>query len=250
MSRGLYTLTSGMLTQQRKVEINSNNIANINTAGYKKEQAITSNFGTLLINKLNQDGIYETADPLAEVSLIRITEDNNTIHSQGTLDETGGAFDFAIIGAGFFSVNNNGNNLYTRNGSFNLDDDGYLVFSDKGRVQGEFGDIYIGTDKYDFTEDGSIYVDGELIDRISVYDFEDYNVLDKASEGMFTANGAPLLLDRPVLKKGMIERSNVNLTDEMTEVISSQRALQSNSQALKMYDTVMEMAANQIGRIN
>ena len=60
MSRGLYTLTSGMLTQQKKIEISSNNIANINTAGYKKEQAVTTNFGSLLINKLQQNGVYET----------------------------------------------------------------------------------------------------------------------------------------------------------------------------------------------
>lgn len=101
MSRGLYTLTSGMLTQQKKIEISSNNIANINTTGYKKEQAVTTNFGSLLINKLQQNGIYESSSPLGQVSLIRIIEDNNTIHSQGTLDETNGAFDFAIIGAGF-----------------------------------------------------------------------------------------------------------------------------------------------------
>ncbi len=250
MSRGLYTLTSGMLTQQKKIEISSNNIANINTTGYKKEQAVTTNFGSLLINKLRQNGIYESSAPLGQVSLIRITEDNNTIHSQGTLDETNGAFDFAIIGAGFFAVNNNGTNLYTRNGSFNLDEDGYLIFSDKGRVQGEFGDIFIGTDKYDFSEDGSIYIDGELIDRISIYDFEDYNTLDKASEGMYGANAEPYIVEMLQLKKGILERSNVNLTQEMADVLSSQRALQSNSQALKMYDLVMESAANQIGRIN
>jgi len=125
-----------------------------------------------------------------------------------------------------------------------------LIFSDKGRVQGEFGDIYIGTDKFDFLEDGSIYIDGEQIDKISVYDFEDYNVLDKASEGMYRANGEAFLVEKQQLKKGVIERSNVNLTQEMSDVIASQRALQSNSQALKMYDLVMEMSANQIGRIN
>ena len=250
MSRGLYTLTSGMLTQQKKIEISSNNISNVNTAGYKKEQAVTTNFGSLLINKLQQNGVYEEATPLSEVSLIRIAEDNNTIHSQGTLDETNGAFDFALVGAGFFAVNNNGTNLYTRNGSFNLDEEGYLTFSNKGRVQGEYGDIYIGTDKYDFKEDGSIYVDGELIDRISVYDFEDYNTLDKVSEGMYGATVEPNLVETPVLKKGTIERSNVNLTQEMVDVLSSQRALQSGSQAIKMYDIIMESAANQIGRIN
>lgn len=250
MSRGLYTLTSGMLAQQRKIEISSNNIANINTVGYKREQAVTNNFGSLLIHKLRQNGIYETATPLGEVSLIRITEDNNTIHSQGMLDETGGAFDFALIGEGFFGINNEGNILYGRNGSFNLDDDGYLIFSDKGRVQGEYGDIFIGTDKYECAEDGSIYVDGELIDKIAVYNFDNYANLDKFSEGLYTSTDEAILMEEAVIKKGWIERSNVDLTQEMSDVIASQRALQSNSQALKMYDLIMEIEANQIGRIN
>lgn len=250
MSRGLYTLTSGMLTQQKKIEINSNNLANMNTAGYKKEQAVTTNFGSLLINKLQQNGIYKQATPIGEVSLIRITEDNNTIHSQGALEETEGTFDFALVGSGFFAVNNNGNTLYTRNGSFDLDNEGYLVLNNKGRVQGEYGDIYIGTDKYDCLEDGSIYVDGELIDRINVYDFEDYNAIDKADEGMYSSTIQPQLVENPTIKKGWIERSNVNMTDEMVEVMSSQRALQTGSQAIKMYDQIMELAANQIGRMN
>ena len=67
---------------------------------------------------------------------------------------------------------------------------------------------------------------------------------------MYRATNEAYLVETPELRKGMIERSNVNLTEEMVEIISSQRALQSNSQALKMYDLIMESAANQIGRIN
>lgn len=250
MSRGLFTLTSGMLTQQRKIEIASNNMANINTAGYKKEQAVTSNFGSLLIHKLRQNGIYKTADPLSDVSLIRIMEESNTYHSQGTLDETGGAFDFALVGEGFFSINNNGNIIYGRNGSFNLDDEGYLIFEDKGRVQGEYGDIFIGTDKYEATDDGSIYVEGEAIDKIAVYNFENYENLNKVSEGFYTSADEAIIMENAVMKKGWIERSNVDLTQEMTDIMASQRALQSNSQALKMYDMIMDIESNQIGRIN
>ena len=77
---------------------------------------------------------------------------NNTIHSQGAFDETGKDTDFAIVGPGFFAVDNNGIILYTRNGSFNIDEEGYLFLKGAGRVQGEFGDIYIGTDKFEFRE--------------------------------------------------------------------------------------------------
>ena len=89
MSRGFYNLASGMLTQQTKIDISSNNISNMNTAGYKKEQAVTSNFGSLLINKYKQNGINEEATPINNVSIIRTIEENNTIHSKGYLKEKG-----------------------------------------------------------------------------------------------------------------------------------------------------------------
>nr|WP_312577400.1 flagellar hook-basal body protein [Sedimentibacter sp.] len=250
MSRGFYALTSGMLTQQRKIDISSNNIANINTAGYKKEQAVTTNFGNLLINKYKQKGIYEESTPINDVSIIRVMEENNTIHSQGTLEETGVVTDFAIVGPGFFSINNNGDTVYTRDGSFNVDDEGYLVLKGVGRVQGEYGDIYVGTDKFDFNEDGSIVVDGEEIDRIDLYDLPDYNNLKKSGEGIFTSDEDLELVEYPKILNKTIERSNVNVTEEMTGLISSQRALQTASQALKIYDMVQEKAASEIGKVN
>lgn len=249
MSRGFYTLASGMLTQQRKINISSNNIANVNTAGYKKEQAVTTNFGSLLINKYKQNGINEESTPINNVSLIRTVEENNTIHSQGVLEETGSMTDFAIMGAGFFAVDNDGQILYTRNGSFNIDEDGYLTLEGIGRVQGEFGDIYIGGDKFDFAEDGSIIVEEEVVDNIAVYDFLDYNSLNKFGEGMFISNIEPDLVDYPKIVNKTIERSNVNVTEELTSILSSQRALQTAAQALKIYDMINDKAVNEIGRI-
>jgi flagellar basal-body rod protein FlgG len=249
MSRGFYTLASGMLTQQRKIDISSNNIANMNTAGYKKEQAVTSNFGSLLINKYKQNGINEEATPINNVSLIRVLEENNSIHSQGSLEETGSITDFAIMGAGFFAIDSNGQILYTRNGSFNIDEEGYLMLEGSGRVQGEFGDIYIGTDKFVFSEDGSITVDDEVIDNIAVYDFADYNSLNKIREGLFISDIEPDLVDYPLIVNNTIERSNVNITEEMTGMMSSQRALQSAAQALKIYDMINDKAVNEIGKI-
>lgn len=249
MSRGFYTLTSGMLTQQKKINISSNNIANINTAGYKKEQTVTSNFGSMLINKYKQNGIYEEATPISDVSMIRTAVENNTIHSQGVLEETGRQTDFAIMGSGFFAVDNNGQIMYTRNGSFNVDEEGYLVLNGIGRVQGEFGDIYIGSDNFDFAEDGSIIIEDEAVDIIAVYDFLDYNNLNKFGEGMFVSNFEPELLDYPKIVNKTLERSNVNVTEELTNILSSQRVLQNAAQALKIYDMINDKAVNEIGKI-
>lgn len=249
MSRGFYALTSGMITQQRKIDLSSNNLANINTAGYKKEQAVTSNFGSLLINKYKQNGINEDVTPINNVSIIRTIIENNTIHSQGAMEETGNITDFAIMGAGFFAVDKGGQMLYTRNGSFNIDEEGYLALKDIGRVQGEFGDIYIGGDKFDFVADGSIIVEGEAADKIAVYDFLDYNSLNKFGEGMFFSGEEPELVDYPKIANKTIERSNVDITEELTNMLSSQRALQTAAQAFKIYDMINDKAVNEIGKI-
>jgi len=251
MSRGFYTLTSAMLTQQRKIEITSNNIANFNTAGYKKQEAVTTTFGSILINKLQQNGIYESSTPLSTQSFIRIADDNNIIHSQGTFDTTGFKTDFALVGNGFFGVRNPNTDeiRYSRDGSFNIDQEGYLIQGDNGRVQGEFGDVFLGTDKFETDNEGRLFVEGEEIDKIMVYDFEDYADIDSVEEGLFNSNADPIEVDNPKILNGVIERSNVDLTDEMTDYMSSQRALQSASQIMKMYDRVASSAVNKIGNV-
>lgn len=249
MSRGFYALTSGMLTQQRKIDISSNNISNLNTAGYKKEQSVTTNFGSMLINKYKQDGINEEAVPLDNVSTIRTMAENNTIHSQGTLEQTERKTDFAIMGAGFFAVDNGGEILYSRNGSFNIDNEGYLVLQGSGRVQGEYGEIYVGNDEFEFNN-GTIIVDGEEVDSLAVYDFLDYNSLNKTGEGLYTSAEDPELVENPEVLNNTIERSNVDVTKEMTDIMASQRALQTAAQAFKIYDMIQDKAVNEIGKIN
>lgn len=249
MSRGFYSLTSGMLTQQRKIDIHSNNLANINTAGYKREQAVTSNFGNLMINKYKNNGVEEEFTTLNNVSVIRAITENNTMHTQGSLEETGNITDFAIMGAGFFAVDNGEQLQYTRNGSFNIDEEGYLVLEGIGKVQGEFGDIYIGSDKFDFISDGSIIVEGEIIDNIAVYDFLDYSNLNKFGEGMFISGQEPELVEYPLIVNKTIERSNVDITEELTNMLASQRALQTAAQVLKIYDMVNDKAVNEIGKV-
>lgn len=250
MSRGFYALTSGMLTQQRKIDITSNNISNLYTPGYKKEQAITSNFANLMINKVQQRGIHKDEEQIDNVSVIRTVEENNTVYTQGSFDETGSITDFAIAGQGFFRIDNNGDPVYTRNGSFNIDNEGYLTLSHVGRVQGEYGDIFIGTDKYTVNDSGDIIVDDEVLDRVAVYDFNDYDGLRKTGEGMFTSQEEPELVEYPRVLNKTLERSNVDMTKEMTDIISSQRALQTASQAIKIYDMIQDKAASEIGKVN
>lgn len=247
MSRGFYNLTSGMLTQQRKINMSANNLANVNTPGYKKETAITPNFGEIMINKFNGGKPEE----LGEASLIRTMGDKQTLHTQGNIEETGSTTDMAIVGDGFFVVDSNGEEVYTRHGSFIIDELGYLAVKDLGRLQGEYGDVYVGNDNFNVSENGVLTREGSYVpEQIYVYNFDNMEELEKVNEKAFTTTEDAVMSDNINILHKYIEKSNVDVMKEMTDIISSQRALQTAAQALKMYDQIQDKAVNEIGRVN
>jgi flagellar basal-body rod protein FlgG len=254
MFRGFYTLTSDMLTQQRRLNIISNNMANVSTPGFKKDTLMTTTFQeALTIRTGNTDKSRQT--PLGDVAMMRVGDEKITNYEQGNFDVTGRPLDIAIAGAGFFVVQTpDGENVYTRNGSFTLDEEGYLYLQHIGRVQGIDGaPIMLGTDKVRFEYNGTIVHEetGDMMGRLVVVDFLDYYPLEKTGEGMFMNEDPANMIEMglPDVRWKMLERSNANAMDEMVAMITSQRALQSASQILKMYDLIMNKAANEIGRV-
>ncbi|MDD4571908.1 MAG: flagellar hook-basal body complex protein [Clostridia bacterium] len=244
MSRGFYTLSSGILTQNRVLDTVTNNIANVNTPGFKKNKVVSTSFGEMYISRIDAQNTK-----LNKVSIINTAAESSTIHTQGIIKHTGRTLDFAVQGQGFFAVQTDNGNVYTRNGSFNVDAEGYLVLKDVGRVMGTNGPIYAGTD--DITADslGNIYVEGESINNsIAVYDFADYGRLETVGEGVYRANNPVWLTNAQVLWES-IEGSNVDAASEMAASISAQRSLQSCSQALKMYDQILNKAATDIAKL-
>ena len=139
---------------------------------------------------------------------------------------------------------------YTRDGSFILDDEGYLALPSVGRVIGKNGQIRIGTDKIDIDSYGRIRSeDGRTnYGQIAVVDFNNYDNLEKGGNGVFYTNEQATATNGQMLWK-YLERSNVNAVQEMVNMMSSQRALQSASQVLKMYDQIMGKAVTEIGRV-
>ncbi|NLJ31988.1 MAG: flagellar hook-basal body protein [Clostridiales bacterium] len=245
MQRGFYTLGSGMLTQNRMLTAISNNIANVDTPGYKKKTVTSTTFGDMVISRVNSS----ESTPIGDLSLIVTADKTNTIHSEGTLETTDRSLDFAIQGEGFFAVQGKNGVIYTRNGSFNVDDEGYLVLKNQGRVLGTDGPIRVGTDQFTADSAGNLFVDGQPAGTLAVYNFADYNNLKTTGEGMFTASAGAELMQNPDVLWKTVEGSNVDAADEMTKAISVQRSLQSCSQAIKMYDQVLAKATTEIGKI-
>lgn len=249
MNRGFYTLGSGMITQSRTMNTITNNLANSKTPGFKKDIIETKTFGELYMHRIENNKLV----PLSDVSMFKTVSASTKIHSQGTTEPSERALDFAIVGEGFFAVKDGEQTSYTRHGSFNLDAEGYLILEGVGRIQGEDGDIYVGTDKVTSDEAGNIFgEDGEQIATLQLYNFEDYNALLTVGEGFFRmpeGGAAPTPLETPTIKGKTIEGSNVDVSKEMTSSIETQRILQSVAQALKMYDQTLQSATTQIGRL-
>ena len=245
MVRGFYALGSGMLTQSRILTGISNNLANVETPGYKKKEVTASTFGSMVINRVDSE-----KTPIGSMSLITVADKTNVIHSEGTLKNTERSLDFAIQGEGFFAVQGKNGTVYTRNGSFNVDADGYLVLNNVGRVLGQNGPIQIGTDQFSADTQGNLTVNGKNVNKIAVYNFNDYNNLKIAGEGMYTSAGAAAtLIQNPEIMWKTVEGSNVNAAEEMTDALKVQRNLQNCSQAINMYDQVLSNAVTNIGKL-
>lgn len=245
MFKGFYMATSGMLTQSRVLNTVSNNMSNVSTPGYKGDTLTTTTFGDILIHRTgNLDKNVYT--PLSSSSMIKTADELVTNYKEGTLEFTDRKLDFAIEGNGFFQIQTpDGKNKFTRNGSFNLDNDGYLILQHIGRVVGENGPIQLGTDKINVSPEGKITdaETGEFLSELRLVNFNDYSQVQKNDEGMFTTtNPLNVVLADGKAKQGIIERSNVQAMDEMVAMMSSQRAFQSASQIAKAYDQLMGKA--------
>ncbi len=247
MFKGFYNLTSGMLTQGRRLDVISNNMTNVATAGFKADRFTASTFQDVMWRRVgNMDHLY---NDVGRQSFITAPSQLYTDFTQGAPDHTELTLDFMIQGDGFFSVETDGGVIYTRAGGFSMDDEGYLTLPGFGRVLDVNGEaIQIVTDKITSDGYGGLFTEeGGFLGRIGVYAFPDNAQLEKNEAGVFVGNGAQVTVV-PV-HQGMVERSNVDLVQQMVEMISSQRHYQSIAQVAKMYDQVMNHASNDIGRL-
>lgn len=262
MYQGFYNLASGMLTQSRNLNVISNNMVNVQTAGYKRDKMVTSTF--------EEEMLYRTGTqkkgnptPLAVTSKIKTASETIVNYEQGSYEQTEGLFDFAIGGNGFFCIETGAGERYTRNGSFSVDEEGYLMADGIGRVLStEGGPIRIPDENFTVDSQGRIMVDmgdaegteasgATLLGTLRVVDFADYGQLHKEDNGMFSTTQAPAAVDpegTAILWKS-VEKSNVDMVEEMTAMMASQRALQSAAQMLKMYDQIMSKSVADIGRV-
>ena len=250
MFKGFYQLTSAMLSQGRRLDVVSHNMTNISTAGYKLDRDTDSTFQDVLISRVGNKNKAVSTE-MGEETYILAPSELVTDFTQGSMEETTLPLDFAIIGDGFFAIDRDGDVAYTRNGSFNLDDEGYLCLWGQGRVLNSEGQpIQLPTDHIYVNKLGEIYTEADrnYLGTLGIYAADDTANLERNEYGLFTG-GNFQLSENYEIRHRMVERSNVNMVEEMVLMMSSQRALQSAAQMSKIYDAVMSKATTELGRM-
>lgn len=240
MFQGYYDLTSNMITQNRNMNIISNNMSNVSTPGYKEDRLMQSTFRDEMIYRYDRED-SDARTPVGVVSRMNIADERVTDYTEGGIRETGAPMDVGLTGRGFFEIQTDNGLVYTRNGSFNLDDNGYLVLPGFGRVLGTNGPIRLTTDNIVIDKQGNITNEGgtQTFGTLRVVDFADYGQLTKVTGGVFRANAQPQAAQGTTVTQKYLEDSNVSMAEEMTRMMSGQRVLQSSAQLLKMYDQLM-----------
>lgn len=257
MVKGFYNLTSGMLTQRRTLDVISTNMSNVSTIGYKADTLLSSTFDEALMSRTgNEDKAHP--EGLGDTSMARIPRQTVTNFDIGNLRPSNSPLDFAILTDGFFQVqDDNGQVRYTRNGSFNIDERGYICTQDGDLVLGENGPIQVyypdsetqfNAEKVQVDLAGNVAdSEGNFVDKFAIVTFVDTAQLVK-QDGYFTGGGQPLGVEATIQQR-YLEASNVEPVKEMVRMIESERHLQSMAQVLKMYDQMIAKAATDIGRI-
>ncbi len=243
MLSGYYTISSGLLTRQRELDIIGNNLVNARTPGYQAQRAVSTTFDMELLIRQQAEG--QTVLGPGYASVEAIVDDVIDIYGQGSVDDTGLETDLAIGGEGFFNIAGEGGTYLTRNGNFQIDEEGYLALEGYGRLLNTAGaPIRVMRSGFTVSSFGDVFgADGQNLGRIRITAPNDGATLARLDNGMFVleAGGGRDARDYQIAQNH-IEYSNVDMNREMTYLIQSQRAFQSCSSALQIIDSMNQKA--------
>lgn len=257
MIRSLWTAASGMAAQKLNIDVIANNLANVNTSGFKKSRA---DFADLLYQNLRAPGAATASGGQVptgiQVGMGTRPVSVQKVFSQGDYVQTENEFDLAIEGKGFFKVISNGQEVYMRSGNFKIDSEGYICTPDGDRLQPEFSmppnavhfTVDSGGNMVATGADGSELASGQL----TLYSFPNPSGLLSIGGNKFVptdASGDPVPANPGVdgmgtIAQGYLEMSNVDVVEQMVNMITSQRAYEVSAKCIKAADEMLQMANN------
>lgn len=265
MWRGLYIAATGMITEMHHTDMIANNLANADTAGFKRDDMAIGEFAPMLLRRINDHAdsmdvttfkgfsIGNTPPVVGKLGLGSYVDEIAVDHNQGALQTTGNALDVAVSGSGYFIIATPEGPRYTRDGSFFRSTTGEIqnskgqtVLSNTGRpltIPPETAQIII-------SGEGDIFADGVNIGRLGFVEFDNKAVY-KQGDNLFRPHDG--VTPRPAtgtIQQGVIEMSNTAIVTEMVELINNYRVYEAASKAVQTQDSALDTAVNRVGTLS
>lgn len=260
MLQSIYTPLSGANAQEKVLEVIANNLANINTAGFKGDGVSFS--------VLDSEPNHNYSDPLPPANYKQSLEDVMPFHGneiqytgvaevyrdnlQGPAISTSNPTDLMIEGDGYFAIQTTEGTRYTRAGNLSLSPDGVLMNVNGQPVLGEKGNIVVKGTSFEVNPLGEVYQNGELVDRLMIHSFKNTDQLERIGNNQFFYQGAPgdvSTIEHPTIRQGFLEGSNVNAIKNLTAMIVAHRSFEAYQKAISNYDRMMDKSSNTIGEV-
>lgn len=241
-----------MMLEQNRIDALANNLANVNTAGFKQILTRVSE----VVGTQNPNGPMggDQGHPMAPMRSPSLQMFHALDNRPGSVQSTGRDTDVAVIGEGYFEIKTPSGPAYTRHGSFQLDADQNLTTPDGFGVMGERGPIQMKGTEFSIANDGSVMVDGKAVDRLKLVAFSDPTQLEHLGaslvvpqQDMEIRNMEP---EEVVVAQGHLEGSNVNPIDTLIAMIAAQRAFEVQSKVMTTEDEMLEKSVNNLPRIS
>ena len=265
MWRGLYTAATGMITESRRTDVIANNLANVNTTGFKKDEAVTSDFEPMLIRRIDDQrekdvttfkgfSLGNGAPVVGQLGLGSQVSDIVTDYSQGSMQTTGNPMDLAIQGNGFFIIETPQGERYTRDGNFYKSATNRLVTVNCQNVLDDRGrpiDLPPEAVHVTINENGAISADGNPVARLGFVEFAaGRDAVAKEGASLYRAmEGQQPIPGTGSIQQGALERSNTEIVSEMVNMIANYRSYEASSKAVVTQDNLLDKSVNEVGRL-
>jgi flagellar basal-body rod protein FlgG len=261
MIRGLYIAASAAISENKRIDVISNNIANVNTSGFKKDTMITESFPEILMKRIGSVDYKDIISKAPITSKIGyIGKMNNGVRidevftnfEQGSISTSGNPLDLALQGDGFFSIETPTGERYTRSGEFTLDGEGYITTKEGYKVLGQNGPMQVNGKNLIINGDGQVFSDGNEVDTLKLADFNDYTLLKKQGDALYidaSGDAGNMKASEGLVLQGSFETSNVNSVKAMVEMITMLRSYEANQKIIKTHDEMLGKSVNEIGRV-
>ena len=266
MVKGLYTGYTGMVNEQRRMDVVANNLANAATTGYKKEGMVHQSFDHELAIKIKDTSSAGLPQRIGAISLGVKVGETYTNWDQGSYQLTDNPSDLALGGDGFFAISFTAKDgttsiKYTRDGAFTVDNQGYFRTSDGDYLLNQNGAMnsdnnianFVRIDpnqEYTINQQGYIFQNQQIVGQIGVVNVADYNYISKYGENLYDlVQGGQIVASDASIEQGCLEASNVNVVDEMVQMITVARAYEAGQKVIQTADSTLDKAVNSVGRV-